>query len=121
MNRIEITDGFVKTQLDIYTYRENGMCIMYSPALDVAGYGATVDAAKQSFEITLSEYLRFTLDNSTLADDLKAHGWKSLDGHEADYTSPDMVTLLRRNKQLRSLVQGDYRKSSRRLSVPVAC
>ena len=75
MNRIEIKNGIIKASLDLFSYRENGMQIVYAPALDLAGYGETRSAARHSFDVSFSEYLRYTVEKGTLQDDLLAHGW----------------------------------------------
>lgn len=77
MNRIEIKNGIIKANLDLFSYREDGIRILYAPALDISGYGQTLCAARQSFEISFSEYLRYALDKETLESDLQAHDWKS--------------------------------------------
>lgn len=120
MNRIEIKNGIIKASLDLFSYREDGMRIIYAPALDISGYGQTLSAARQSFEISFSEYLRYTIEKGTLEADLQAHGWKPTN-HEMHYLSPDIVSLLRRNQQLRKLIQGNYQKESKTLSFSLAC
>ena len=120
MNRIDIDNTHISVWLDVFSYKDNGVQMMYAPSLDLCGYGATVDDAKQSFEVVVSEYLRFGLENQTLETDLRAHGWKS--GSEMqEFESPDILSLIRRNKQLQKVMRNDYRKVSKRLSVPVCC
>ena len=119
MNRIDITTTNIRVWLDVYSYKEDGVQMMYAPALDLCGYGPTVDEAKRSFEVVISEYLRFGLENGTLRDDLHAHGWTS-SAEMQEYESPDIMSIIRNNKQLQGVMRGDYRKVSKRLSVPVA-
>lgn len=71
MNRIDINTANIRVWLDVFSYKEDGVQMMYAPALDLCGYGATVDEAKQSFEVVVSEYLRFGLENGTLEEDLR--------------------------------------------------
>ena len=73
MNRIDINTTNIKVWLDVFSYKEDGVQMMYAPALDLCGYGTTMDEAKRSFEVVVSEYLRFGLENRTLEDDLRAH------------------------------------------------
>lgn len=120
MNRIDITTATISVWLDVFSYKENGVQMMYAPTLDLCGYGSTVDEAKHSFEIVVSEYLRFGLENKTLEDDLRAHGWKQC-AEMQEFESPDIVSILRNNKQLQHVIRKDHRKVSKRLSVPVAC
>ena len=119
MNHIDINTTNIRVWLDVFSYKEDGAQIMYAPALDLCGYGATVDEAMRSFKVVVSEYLRFGLENGTLDEDLIGHGWKP--GVEMqEYESPDILNIIRSNKQLQSVMRRDYRKISKRLSVPVA-
>ena len=120
MNRLDFDTSCIKVCLDVFSYRENGVQMMYAPALDLCGYGATLDEAKQSFEVVVSEYIRFGLENGTLSVDLRAHGWKP-SSEMQEYESPDIVSIVKKNKQLQSVMRKNYRKVSKRLSVSMAC
>jgi hypothetical protein len=120
MNRVEVKNGYIKASLDIFSYKEDNVRIVYSPALDLSGYGNTVEEAKRSFEIALKEYLRYCIENNTLGADLEKHGWKKI-AAEPDYQSPDIVSLIRSNSNLRTLIKGNYHKMSKSLSVPYSC
>lgn len=52
--------------------------IIYSPALDLSGYGNTINVAKKSFKIALEEFIRYTLNENTFNDVMKKLGWASL-------------------------------------------
>ncbi|MBO4670436.1 MAG: hypothetical protein J5640_01140 [Bacteroidales bacterium] len=119
MNRIDINTTNIRVWLDVFSYKEDGVQMMYAPALDLCGYGATMDEAKKSFEVVVTEYLRFGLENGTLKDDLSAHGWTS-SSEMQEYESPDILSIIRSNKQLQTVMHRNYRKISKRLSVPVA-
>lgn len=119
MNRIDINTTSIRVWLDVFSYKEDGVQMMYAPALDLCGYGVTLDEAKKSFEVVVTEYLRFGLENDTLKDDLSAHGWKS-SSEMQEYESPDILSIIQSNKQLQSVMRRDYRKVSKRLYVPVA-
>lgn len=119
MNAIEIKKGIIKVSLDIVSYKENDIRIVYSPALDLSGYGKTADEAKRSFETTLKEYLLYCVDNATLDADLEKHGWKK-QVSDYDYLSPDFGTMIRSNSNLRNLVKGNFNKVSRTLSVQLS-
>ena len=38
-----------------------GLTVIYSPALDLSGYGSSEDEAKGSFEIALEEFIKIKL------------------------------------------------------------
>ena len=118
MNRIDIYANHIGVRLDVFTYKDNGVQMMFAPSLDLCGYGHTIEEAKRSFEVVVSEFLRYGLENSTLEADLLAHGWKSVSEMQ-EFESPDILSIIRRNKQLQKVMRNDYRKVSKRLSVPV--
>ena len=121
MNRIDFDTATIRVRLDVFSYKEEGVQMMYAPALDLCGYGATVEEAKHSFEVVVSEYLRYGLENGTLEDDLRSYGWKP-SSEMQEYESPDILSIVRSNKQLQNVLRkADYRKVSKRLSVPVTC
>lgn len=46
--------------MDTITFKEGDVHIIYSPSLDISGYGYTEAETQRSFEIAYSEYLRFS-------------------------------------------------------------
>ena len=66
----------INVSLFVISFKENDVCFVYSPALDITGYGNTADEAKDSFNITLQEFLRYTSNKNTLVNELKRLGWK---------------------------------------------
>ena len=120
MNRIDFDTTAIRVWLDVFSYKDDGVQMMYAPALDLCGYGTTMDEAKNSFEVIVSEYLRFGIENGTLQRDLRAHGWKP-SSEMQEFESPDILSIVRSNKHLQSVMRKDYRKVSKRMSVTVAC
>ena len=55
---------------------ENDIHFVYSPHLDLSGYGYSYQEAQTSFEHMLSEFLDYTSKKGTLALLLKELGWK---------------------------------------------
>lgn len=74
-NEIRNTPMGVSVKLDVYIFREDESVIVYSPALDLCGYGYTEKEAKESFHIVVSEYLDFGISHKTLVADLRSHGF----------------------------------------------
>lgn len=54
---IKVSKGHVEAMLDVFIYENDGFKIAYAPALDLMGYGKTVDDAKSSFEIVAEDFL----------------------------------------------------------------
>lgn len=55
--------------------KEEGINYIYSPALDLTGYGKNVKEAKESFEVTLKEFIDYTDNKKTIFDELEHLGW----------------------------------------------
>jgi hypothetical protein len=60
----------------IHFVDEKNIHYIYSPHLDLTGYGLTEEEAKQSFDIALYEFLDYTIKKKTLGKVLEKLGWK---------------------------------------------
>jgi hypothetical protein len=61
--------------LSLVEFNEEDVVIVYSPALDLSGYGYTKEEAKNSFTESLHEFFRYTHNKNTLDQVLKDLGW----------------------------------------------
>ena len=114
LNYIKVEDGIIEAKLDVLSYVEDGVFFVFAPALDLTGYGNSLEEAKTSFEITLQEYFKYTFENKTLDADLRKHGW--VEKKEESFSSPSFTDILRKDKQLRDIVNNDYTKVSEQFS-----
>ena len=69
--------GVIAQLMLIHFIDENDVHIIYSPHLDLSGYGKTKDEAKQSFEDSFADFMDYTINKKTLGEVLKQLGWKS--------------------------------------------
>lgn len=46
---IPVKDGIIETGLRLFSFVEDGVTIIYSPELDLSGYGYSFNEAKASF------------------------------------------------------------------------
>ena len=60
----------------LYFQDENKVHFIYSPHLDLSGYGNTVEKAKQSFEIAFEDLMDYTISKGTLVALLEELGWQ---------------------------------------------
>ena len=60
----------------IHFVDRDGIDIIYSPHLDLSGYGHGVDAAKKSFEIALEDFVDYTIKKNTIGKVLAQLGWE---------------------------------------------
>lgn len=61
--------------LSLVEFEEDNVTIIYSPALDLSGYGYNRSEAKESLKEALQEFFRYTSSNNTLDSVLKELGW----------------------------------------------
>ena len=115
-NYIKIDNKGIEIKLDVIFYSEDGIIIAYAPALDLSGYGQDDAEARNSFEVALHEYIKYTVENKTLDDDLKVHGWTKEAGV---IKAQDFSSLLANNKNLRDVVSHDFRKTSEKVAYPI--
>lgn len=107
----------IEIQLDMIDFVENGIFCTYAPALDLVGYGKTKEAARQSFEIVMQEYIEFTIAKKTLAADLQKHGWTVSDNH---LDPPSFTWLLENNAQVKEVYDShDFSKHTKPVKVPL--
>lgn len=78
--------AITEIDLSLISFNEGDVTIIYSPALDLSGYGYNEDEAKKSFEITLEEFLNYIIEKETLASEFEKMSWK--------------LTFLKKQKQL---------------------
>lgn len=68
--------GYVfQVGLSLIEFNENDVTIVYSPALDISGYGYNSDEAKNSFNIALHEFFQYTNNKKTFDKVLTELGW----------------------------------------------
>lgn len=55
---------------------ENGVHFVYSPELELTGYGMDRQEAKESFEVVLQEFIEYATEHKTMEEELARLGWK---------------------------------------------
>lgn len=109
----------IKVQLPIISFEENGCKIIYCPALDLSGYGMTEDEAKESFQISLEEFFRYTIRKKTLEKVLTKLGWTLKS--KKKMTPPSMDVMLANNRTFRNIFnRHSFSKTSASITIP-AC
>jgi len=110
--------GFVHINLALISFKENDVTIIYSPALDLSGYGNTVDEAKRSFEINLEEFIRYTTNKGSFFAELEKHGWK-ISKRKKSYASPHLDDLLATNDFLSDIFRDNqFHRYNLDVSIP---
>lgn len=92
----------VNVTLSVFFWNDEGIYYAYSPALDIAGYGHTEDEAKESFSITLEEYLKYTHNKNTIFEELEKLGW-TVNKKKKRVKSPELQELLTDNEHFQHI------------------
>lgn len=97
----------LKARIVLISFQESDNYIVYSPHLEVSGYGKTPDEAKKSFEESLAIFLDYTTKKKTLHKVLLSLGWvlkKGTPKHIQKINAPELSDLLSKNTQLQKIL-----------------
>ncbi|MFT7283313.1 hypothetical protein [Nonlabens sp.] len=106
-------NGKYRVGLSLVEFKEDGITIIYSPALDLSGYGQSEIDAKNSFSESLHEFFRYTNNKKTLDKVLKNLGW-SIKGSKKKpkFNPPKDSELVKSNPLYNEIVnKKDYKVS----------
>lgn len=100
--------------LSLVEFNEDDVTIIYSPALDLSGYGHSQVEAKKSFSEALQEFFRYTNSKKTLDKALKKLGW-SIKGSKKKpkFNPPKDSELVKSNPLYNEIVNKKNYKVSR--------
>ncbi|MCB5252254.1 MAG: hypothetical protein LHW51_04680 [Candidatus Cloacimonetes bacterium] len=100
----------VKAKLDLYSFIDEGVYIVYCPALDLSGYGHSIEDAKESFSEVFQQHITYCINKNTLHEDLLNHGWNVRGKKSKDIKAPKLEELLKKNEAFRDVLNKDYSK-----------
>jgi hypothetical protein len=118
--KVDVTNGNIETGLSLISFIEDGVTIIYSPALDLSGSGYDLNEAKASFWEALSEFFRYTVNKKTLLPELKKMGWTVKGGTNGKkIKAPDNTALLRSNKEFEDIFNNkEFRTFNETVQIP---
>jgi len=93
--------GSVKVLLLLLHFEdENKFHFIYSPHLDLTGYGNTMEEAKDSFSIVFEDFVDYTLKKETLSKVLTSLGWelKGLEPRSKKILAPSIRSIITNNE-----------------------
>ncbi|EMS34611.1 hypothetical protein C943_03298 [Mariniradius saccharolyticus AK6] len=110
----------IKTQLSLIHFIEDNVHIIYSPALDLTGYGNNEVEAKDSFQVVLGEFMTYGLNKKCLFEELKKLGWKVRGSKKKPKVeSPDISDMMKVNADLGEVInKKDYTKYHQEVLIP---
>lgn len=111
--------GNIEVNVDVLEYEEDGMHYVYCPPLDLIGYGTTNQEARDSWEVVLEEYFKYTLNKRTLIKDLENRGW-CVRRKNKQFKPPTFSWMLQHNDQLNDVYNNhNFHKTTRPISMPL--
>lgn len=113
------SDGskLINVKLSVIEFEEEGLHFIYSPALDLTGYGKTEEEAKESYNLAMEEFLRYTANKKTAFEVLKRLGWTVSDKKKV--SAPSLSTLIQSRKYLEEIfTEKDFRKTHQNVAIP---
>ena len=101
--KLQTSTNTVKVKLLLFHFEdENKINFIYSPHLDLTGYGNSTEEAQQSFGIVLEDFVDYTLKKKTLGKVLNQLGWtiKGLSKKPKRVIAPSITTIISENKYI---------------------
>lgn len=92
----------VELNVSIFLWEEDSIFYVYSPALDITGYGLSKEEARESFETVLHEFVVYTHNKKTIFKELENLGW-AVNKKKKRVISPDFEDMLSENEHFKHL------------------
>lgn len=110
--------NWINVKLSLIEFEEEGLHFVYSPALDLTGYGKTEEKAKESYNLAMEEFLKYTNNKETVFQELKRLGWTI--SNKQKITAPSLSTLLKSRSYLEKIfTERDFRKTDEAVAIPI--
>ena len=108
-----------KAMVVLFSFQDADNYIVYSPQLDISGYGKTQKEALSSFDYCLAGFLDHSVKNETLFDELTCLGWKLKKGTNNNLKqikAPSWSDIIKKNQSLKVLLS-EYNISTQQIEV----
>ena len=108
---IGLNNSIHHVTLSLVEFTEDDVIIIYSPALDLSGYGNSEAEAKNSFNIALHEFIRYTNNKNTFNQVLKELGWEIKGSKKKPKFKPPLNSdLVQNNPLYNDIINGKNHK-----------
>ena len=116
---LKVPKGNISAHLDLYSFLDKNIHILYCPALDMSGYGETEEDAQKSFEEVFTTSMAYMVNKNSLHDDLKKHGWNIRGKKSHDLKSPKFEDMYKTNKEFKDIIDNKpYQKIYKDVCIP---
>ena len=108
-----------KAMVVLFSFQDADNYIVYSPQLDISGYGKTQKEALSSFDYCLAGFLDYTFKKETLYEELISLGWKLKKGTNNNLKqikAPSWSDIIKKNQSLKVLLS-EYNISTQQREV----
>lgn len=110
--------GGLTCSLTVIAFQEDGIHFVYAPAMDLTGYGNTIEEARASFEQTLEQFVNYSMNKQTFFVELKKLGWKI--SKKKASIPPSLVDMINKNEYLAKIFEEkQYTKFNKDINLPV--
>ena len=107
----------INVKLSLIEFEEDGLFFIYSPALDLTGYGKTEPEARDSYNLAMEEFLRYTHHKKTAFTVLEKLGWTITKNKKV--SAPSLSTLIQSRRYLEEIfTEKDFRKTHENVAIP---
>jgi hypothetical protein len=117
------SEANVKARIVLISFKDGECFIIYSPHLEVTGYGKTESEAMDSFNHCLGVFLDYTVNKKTLHKELITLGWELKKGtikNPRKINAPSWSDLLKKNDSLEDLLsRQNITTTHREVAIPV--
>lgn len=100
MGRISHEEGFIKVEVPIVFFEDDGIYFAHIPPLDITGYGNNEKESRHSLMTMIDEFFRYTTENNTLNAELERLGWV----RQPQIHYPSISDLIPTNDQLKNTI-----------------
>jgi predicted RNase H-like HicB family nuclease len=107
----------VNVKLSLIEFEEDGLFFVYSPALDLTGYGKTHEEARDSYNVAMEEFIKYTTNKKTIAEVLANLGWNV--SKKKRISAPSLSELLQSRVYLEEIfTEKQFRKTDEEVNIP---
>jgi hypothetical protein len=109
-------NNWINVKLSLIEFEEEGLYFIYSPALDLTGYGKTDEEAKESYNLAMEEFLKYTVNKETIYQELERLGWTI---SNKKVSAPSLSTLIQNREYLEEIfTEKTFRKTDHTVAIP---
>jgi hypothetical protein len=117
------SEAQVNAKIVLISFKENNTFIIYSPHLDITGYGLTEEEALLSFNHCLGVFLDYTVKKKTIHQELVSLGWELKKGTSKNpkrINAPSWGDLIKNNHSLEMILnKQDIKTTHKKVAIPM--